>query len=152
MIAVVQRVAAASVRVKTPPHHESIERGLCVLLGAVEGDTTRDADWMCGKIERLRIFPDDEGRMNRSVTDIGGAVLLVSQFTLAADTARGNRPSFVRAADPSIAEPLVEHVARGLEGAGLTVRRGVFGADMRVSIENDGPVTIILQSPAPETA
>jgi D-tyrosyl-tRNA(Tyr) deacylase len=146
MISVVQRVRQASVEVASPSYRAAIGPGLCVLLGVEQGDGENDATWMAGKLARLRIFRDDEGRMNRSVTDVGGAVLLVSQFTLAGDCAKGNRPSFVRAADPEIGRELYEHVAASLRGEqGLPVETGVFGAMMDVSLVNDGPVTLIVQ-------
>ena len=114
-------------------------------MGVGEGDTAEHADRLAGKLSRLRIFEDDEGRMNRSVLDIGGEVLVVSQFTLLADTSRGNRPSFIAAAAPDVAEPLVERVAAGLRSAGLRVAMGEFGAHMEVELLNDGPVTIVLE-------
>ncbi|MDY7108260.1 MAG: D-aminoacyl-tRNA deacylase [Planctomycetota bacterium] len=148
MIAVVQRVSEASVTVEEADHREAIGPGLCVLLGVERGDGEAEADWMAGKIARLRIFRDDEGRMNRSVQDIGGAVLVVSQFTLAGDCRKGNRPSFVNAADPAEGERLYELCCALIErGHGLAVRKGVFGAMMQVSIVNDGPVTLIVQRP-----
>ncbi|MAA52580.1 MAG: D-tyrosyl-tRNA(Tyr) deacylase [Phycisphaerae bacterium] len=147
MIAVVQRVDRASVRVEDPPYEAEIRSGLLVLLGVEEGDSEAEADWMAGRIARLRIFRDEDGRMNRSVLDVGGEVLVVSQFTLAADTARGNRPSFVRAAPPELAESLYERVMNILrEVHAVRVGSGRFGAMMAVSLVNDGPVTIILKS------
>ena len=147
MIAVVQRVDRASVEVEDPPYRAEIAAGLLVLLGVEDGDTETEADRMTGRIAGLRIFRDDEGRMNRSVTDVAGDVLVVSQFTLAADTARGNRPSFVRAAEPVRAEALYERVMDGLRNEhGITTAGGRFGAMMKVALINDGPVTIILRS------
>ena len=147
MIAVVQRVDRASVRVEDPPYEAEIRSGLLVLLGVEEGDSEAEADWMAGRIARLRIFRDEDGRMNRSVLEVGGEVLVVSQFTLAADTARGNRPSFVRAAPPELAESLYERVMNILrEVHAVRVGSGRFGAMMAVSLINDGPVTIILKS------
>ena len=147
MIAVVQRVDRASVRVEDPPYEAEIRSGLLVLLGVEGGDSEAEADWMAGRIARLRIFRDEDGRMNRSVLDVGGEVLVVSQFTLAADTARGNRPSFVRAAPPELAESLYERVMNILrEVHAVRVGSGRFGAMMAVSLVNDGPVTIILKS------
>ena len=147
MIAVVQRVDRASVRVEDPPYEAEIRSGLLVLLGVEEGDSEAEADWMAGRIARLRIFRDEDGRMNRSVLDVGGEVLVVSQFTLAADTARGNRPSFVRAAAPERAESLYERVMNGLrDDHAVRVGSGRFGAMMKVALVNDGPVTIILKS------
>jgi D-tyrosyl-tRNA(Tyr) deacylase len=146
MIAVVQRVREASVTVEAAGHHERIGPGLCVLLGIETGDTERDAEWMAGKLARLRIFRDDEGKMNRSVQDIGGEVLVVSQFTLAGDCSKGNRPSFITAADPELGQRLYESVAARLEREhGLPVKRGVFGGMMDVALVNDGPVTLIVR-------
>ena len=148
MIAVVQRVSQASVTVEEACHHEEIGPGLCVLLGVEQGDSEREADWMAGKIARLRIFRDDEGKMNRSVQDIGGAVLVVSQFTLAGDCHKGNRPSFVKAADPAEGERLYEWFCDRVEREhSLPVKKGIFGAMMQVAIINDGPVTLIVQRP-----
>ena len=121
-----------------------IGAGLCVLLGVARSDGEEDAVRLAGKIARLRIFPDDEGRFDRSMLDVGGGVLAVSQLTLLADTARGNRPSFTDAAPPEVAEPLYERFCAELESLGLPVARGVFGAKMSVELVNDGPVTIVL--------
>jgi D-tyrosyl-tRNA(Tyr) deacylase len=137
--AVVQRVSRASV---TPGG--AIERGLCVLLGVARGDGPDEAERLAGKVARLRIFADERGRFDRSVLDVGGAVLVVSQFTLLADTARGNRPSFTGAAPPEEAEPLVDRFCTELRALGLPVETGVFGAKMAVELVNDGPVTIVL--------
>ena len=115
MIAVVQRVLTAGVFVDDPPYEEQIAKGLCVFLGVEHGDTNKDAMWIAKKLANLRIFNDDEGKMNRSVIDIGGEILLVSQFTLAGDCSQGNRPSFVHAAEPTIAAPLVEKVGEILQ-------------------------------------
>ncbi len=144
MRGVVQRVARAEVRVEGRTVG-SIGPGMLVFVGVGQGDTAEQADRLAGKLARLRIFVDDEGRMNRSVLDIGGEVLVVSQFTLLADTSRGNRPSFLGAAAPDVAEPLVERVAEGLRAAGLRVAMGEFGAHMEVDLVNDGPVTIVLE-------
>lgn len=146
MIAVVQRVREASVTVEAEGYRAAIGPGLCVLLGVEQGDTDAEASWMAGKLARLRIFRDDDGRMNRSVQETGGAVLLVSQFTLAGDCAKGNRPSFVRAAEPALGEKLYENVAELLAREHrLPVERGIFGAMMDVALVNDGPVTLIVQ-------
>jgi len=145
MRGVVQRVARAEVRVDGRTVG-SIGSGMLVFVGVGEGDTADQADWLAGKLSRLRIFEDDEGRMNRSVVDVGGAVLVVSQFTLLADTSRGNRPSFIGAAAPDVAEPLVGRVAAELRALGLEVAMGEFGAHMEVDLLNDGPVTILLES------
>lgn len=147
MIAVVQRVSRAEVVVRDPPHVAAIARGLCVLLCVEVGDREQDAAWMAGKLARLRLFPDDEGRMNRSVQEIGGEVLLISQFTLAGECSRGNRPSFVGAAAPELARSLFDRCAELLEQTlGTRVGRGVFAAHMEVSLVNDGPVTVIVRT------
>jgi D-tyrosyl-tRNA(Tyr) deacylase len=143
MRAVCQRVAEARVVVDRQVVEE-IEHGLCVLLGVARGDDEAAAERLAGKIARLRIFPDEEGRFDRSVLDANGRVLAVSQFTLIADTAKGNRPSFGDAAPPEEAEPLYERFCEALATQGVQVARGVFGAVMRVELVNDGPVTIIL--------
>jgi D-tyrosyl-tRNA(Tyr) deacylase len=121
-----------------------IGHGLCVLLGIARGDG--DVGRLAGKIARLRVFPDDAGRFDRSILDVGGAALVVSQFTLIADTAKGNRPSFGDAASPEEAEPLYEQFCVALEQLGVQVARGVFGASMAVELVNDGPVTIVLDA------
>jgi D-aminoacyl-tRNA deacylase len=121
-----------------------IGAGLCVLLGVARGDTAEDAARLAGKIARLRIFQNDDGKFDRSLLDSGGAALVVSQFTLVADTAKGNRPSFTDAAPPEEAEPLYEAFCEALQELGAEVVTGVFGARMAVELVNDGPVTIIL--------
>ena len=121
-----------------------IGRGLCVLVGVAAGDGAADADALAAKVARLRIFENDEGRFDRSVLDVGGDVLAVSQFTLVADTAKGNRPSFSHAAAPEVAEPVYAAFCGALEAEGIRVARGVFGARMAVELVNDGPVTIVL--------
>jgi D-tyrosyl-tRNA(Tyr) deacylase len=141
MRAVVQRVSRAQV---TPGGE--IGRGLCVLLGVAREDSEEQVTRFAAKVARLRIFPDDEGRFDRSVADVGGAVLVVSQFTLIADTAKGNRPSFGEAAPPEEAEPLYERFCSELRSLGLPVETGIFGAKMEVELVNDGPVTIILDT------
>jgi len=140
MRAVVQRVARAR---STPGG--AIDAGLCVLLGVAAGDSASDADRLAAKIARLRIFEDEDGRFDRSLLDTGGAALVVSQFTLIADTAKGNRPSFSDAARPDLAEPLYERFCAALRKLGVPVEAGVFGARMRVELANDGPVTIVLE-------
>ena len=140
MRAVVQRVSRAS---STPGG--AIGPGLCVLLGIAEGDEEATAVRLAEKIARLRIFENDEGKFDRSLLDSGGAALVVSQFTLIADTAKGNRPSFSGAARPEQAIPLYERFAGALRGLGVHVETGVFGARMAVEIVNDGPVTIVLE-------
>jgi D-tyrosyl-tRNA(Tyr) deacylase len=136
---VVQRVA----RARVTPGGE-IGRGLCVLLGIAEADGKEQASRLAAKIAKLRIFPDDDGRFDRSAVEVGGAALVVSQFTLLADTAKGNRPSFAEAAPPERAEPLYERFCSELSALGLPVETGVFGARMDVELVNDGPVTIVL--------
>jgi len=142
---VIQRVAEARVRVEDEVVGE-IGPGLCVLLGVARGDDKVGAERLAGRIARLRIFENDEGKFDRSVLDAGGAVLVVSQFTLIADTAKGNRPSFSEAAAPELAEPLYETFCAALAGLGVPVETGVFGARMRVELANDGPVTIVLDA------
>ncbi len=141
MRAVVQRVA----RARATPGGE-IGHGLCVLLGVAEGDGKEQADRLAGKVARLRIFPDETGRFDRSLLDVSGAALVVSQFTLIADTAKGNRPSFAEVAPPEQAEPLYQRFCAALSGLGVQVETGVFGARMEVELVNDGPVTIVLDS------
>jgi D-tyrosyl-tRNA(Tyr) deacylase len=143
MRAVCQRVSEARVRVDGVVMGE-IGAGLCVLLGVARGDGEGDADRLAAKIARLRVFPDEEGRFDRSLLDVGGAALVVSQFTLLADTAKGNRPSFTDAAPPEEAEPLYERFCSELHLLGVPVESGVFGAAMQVELVNDGPVTILL--------
>jgi D-tyrosyl-tRNA(Tyr) deacylase len=144
--ALIQRVSEASVEVAGEAVAE-IGAGLLVLVAAGAGDTAEDAAWMAGKVARLRVLADDDGRMNRSVLDTGGAVLAVSQFTLYGDASRGNRPGFTAAAPPDEATALVDAFAAALRELGVPVRQGVFGAHMRVALVNDGPVTIWLESP-----
>ena len=139
MRAVVQRVS----RARVTPGGE-IGPGLCVLLGVAGGDGEEQAARLAGKIARLRVFPDDAGRFDRSVVDVSGAALVVSQFTLIADTTKGNRPSFAGAAPPDEAQPLYERFCSELRDLGVPVETGVFGAKMEVELVNDGPVTIVL--------
>ncbi|MHA6344556.1 D-aminoacyl-tRNA deacylase [Roseivivax sp. CAU 1761] len=147
MRALLQRVSRASVSVEGAVLGE-IGRGLAVLVCAMQGDGEAEAARLAAKVARLRIFRDAEGRMNRSVRDAGGAALVVSQFTLAADTSRGNRPGFSAAAAPDLGERLYEHFAGCLQAEGVPVAMGRFGADMQVALVNDGPVTIWLDSGA----
>jgi D-tyrosyl-tRNA(Tyr) deacylase len=144
MRAVCQRVSEARVRVAGEIVAE-IGPGLCVLLGVGRGDAGGEAARLAGKVARLRIFPDAAGRFDRSLLDAAGAALVVSQFTLLADTAKGNRPSFAAAAPPDEAEPVYERFCEELEALGLPVGRGVFGARMELELVNDGPVTIVLE-------
>ncbi|MDX6485326.1 MAG: D-aminoacyl-tRNA deacylase [Gaiellaceae bacterium] len=120
--------------------------GLCVLLGVARGDGPAEAERLAAKIAALRVFPDEEGRFDRSVLQANGRVLAVSQFTLLADTGKGNRPSFTNAAPPEEAEPLYERFCEELASRGVQVARGVFGASMRVELVNDGPVTIVIDT------
>ena len=145
MKALVQRVSEADVTVDGL-RVGAIGKGLLVLLGVETGDGAAAADLLARKITALRIFEDDAGKMNLAVHDVGGAVLAISQFTLAADLRKGNRPSFIRAAPPEVAEPLYEQFCTRLRAAGLTVATGRFGAHMAVRLINDGPVTIWLDS------
>ena len=146
MRAVIQRVAHANVSIGGHIKGQ-IARGLLVLIAVEDADKTEDIEWLSGKIVRLRIFPDDEGLMNRSVHDIGGEILLISQFTLFASTKKGNRPSYTRAARPEIAVPIYEAFKTRLAiDLGKPPQTGEFGADMQVTLLNDGPVTIIIDS------
>jgi len=145
MRAVVQRVASAQVLVDGAIAGQ-IGHGLCVLLGVARGDGATEANRLAGRVARLRIFPNVEGRFDRSVLDISGAALVVSQFTLIADTAKGNRPSFTSAAPPEEAEPVYGRFCDALRELGVSVETGVFGARMQVELVNDGPVTVILES------
>ena len=145
MRAVVQRVSSASVRVGGSLAGE-IGPGILVLLGIGEGDEEAAAGALASKIAHLRIFAGTDGRVDRSLLDTGGAALVVSQFTLLADTAKGNRPSFTAAAAPEQAEPLVERFVQALRALGVRVETGVFGARMEVELANDGPVTIVLET------
>jgi len=146
MRAVIQRVTAAAVRVDGA-EIARIGPGLLVLLGVAAGDGTGEAAWMVRKLAEIRIFADDAGKMNRSLSEIGGSVLLVSQFTLFGDAEKGRRPSFTGAAPPELAAPLVDQVANGLRERGLAVGTGRFGAMMDVELTNAGPVTLILDTP-----
>ena len=148
MRAVIQRVTSASVTIAGQTK-SAIQTGLLVLLGIEEADTAEDIEWLSGKIVRLRVFPDDQGVMNRSAQEVGGDVLVVSQFTLHASTKKGNRPSYIRAARPEVAVPLYEALVRKLsEDLGKPVQTGEFGADMKVALVNDGPVTLFIDTKA----
>ena len=145
MRVVVQRVSEASVTIDGKVH-AAIGHGLMILVGFEVDDTEKSMDWLCAKIVHLRIFSDSEGKMNLSALDVGGDILAVSQFTLHASTQKGNRPSFIRAASPSISEPLYNTFVKHLsEQLGKAVATGKFGADMKVALVNDGPVTIIME-------
>lgn len=147
MRALLQRAAAGAVSVEQQLIG-SIGSGLVILLGIGQGDTNDDVAYLVRKTVNLRIFDDNQGKMNLSLKDIGGAALVISQFTLYADTRRGNRPGFEPAAPPELAEQLYQQYIEGLRQQGVTVATGRFGADMLVNISNDGPVTILLESPA----
>ena len=145
MRTVVQRVTRASVTVGGEVVSQ-IGPGALVLLGVAAGDAPVASERLAGKVARLRIFENEDGRFDRSLVEVGGEALVVSQFTLLADTGKGNRPSFTDAADPGHAEPLHDEFCAALASAGVPVSRGVFGARMVVSLENDGPVTIVLDA------
>jgi len=144
MRAVVQRVSKGSVTVEGQVIG-AVERGVVVLVGVTHGDTEEQAEWLARKIAGLRIFEDRGGKMNASLLDVDGAALVISQFTLYADSRKGRRPGFSDAAPPEIAEPLVEYFAQALRSHRVPVETGIFGADMLVEIHNDGPVTILLE-------
>ncbi len=146
MKAVIQRVTFANVKVDGEMVGE-IEKGFMILLGVVEGDTTKEADWLAKKTANMRIFEDENGKMNLSLLDTDGECLVISQFTLCADCKKGNRPSFISSAKPDEANELYEYFIEKLKENGVKkVEKGIFGADMKVSLLNDGPVTIILDS------
>ena len=145
MIAVVQRAASASV-IADGVQAGKCAKGLFILLGVVSGDTESDAEILAAKVAKLRIFTDENDKMNLSVKDISGSVLVVSNFTLGADISKGNRPSFTPAAHPDLANPLYEYFCEKLCEEGVPVEKGVFGADMQISLEADGPVTILMDS------
>lgn len=146
MRAVVQRVTEASVTIKNSVI-SSIDRGLLVLIGIEENDSWDDIEWLTGKIARLRIFNDENNIMNLSITDAGGEILVVSQFTLHASTKKGNRPSYIKAAKPDLAVPLYENFIQKLQlETGISVKTGEFGEMMQIKLINDGPVTIIIDT------
>jgi D-tyrosyl-tRNA(Tyr) deacylase len=146
MRAVIQRVSKASVTIDDKIYSQ-IENGLLVLVGIEDADTTEDSEWLSGKIVNLRVFNDDNGIMNVSVKDINGDILAVSQFTLHASTKKGNRPSYIKASKPEFAIPMYEKFIQLLSNdLGKTVGTGVFGADMKVELLNDGPVTIVIDT------
>ena len=142
---VVQRVKEANVKVDNEIVGK-ISEGLMLLIGVDEDDDTNDADWLIKKIIDLRIFSDQEGKMNLSVKDISGEILCISQFTLISDYKKGNRPSYIKAAKPEKAIPLFEYFKSEIGKSGLKIESGIFGADMKVSLINDGPVTIVMDS------
>lgn len=143
MRVVLQRVRKASVTIAGRVTG-AIDRGYCLLVGFTHGDTPAQVDWMAEKVAGLRLFSDSAGKMNLGLAEVGGAVLVVSQFTLYGDAAKGRRPSFIDAARPELAIPLYNRFLEVLRGMGMTVAAGEFGADMLVEIHNDGPVTLIL--------
>ena len=146
MIAIIQRVSEASVKIKGIVKAE-IQMGFLVLLGITHADTPEDVEWLSKKIVGMRIFSDEEGKMNLDINSVQGNILLISQFTLHASTKKGNRPSFIEAARPEIAIPLYDNMILQLEkDLGKSIQTGEFGADMKVSLTNDGPVTIVLDS------
>ena len=150
MRAVIQRVREAAV-VVDGREVSRIGAGLLVLLGVESGDGLADVEWLAGKVAKMRVFPDGEDRMNVSVADAGGGMMVVSQFTLHASTRKGNRPSFIRAAVPAVSEPLYEAFCAAMEAeTGRPTARGIFAADMKVSLVNDGPVTIVMDTRARE--
>lgn len=144
MRVLLQRVSHASVAIGGNVVG-AIERGFCLLVGFTHTDQAADVDWMADKVAGLRLFSDAAGKMNLGLAEVGGGVLVISQFTLYGDTAKGRRPSFIDAARPDVAIPLYERFLAQLRAAGLTVAAGEFGADMLVTIHNDGPVTLILE-------
>ena len=145
MRVVIQRVSEASVKVDNQIVGE-IGKGLMLLIGVDESDENSDADWLVKKILDVRVFSDDEGKMNHSVKDINGEILCISQFTLISDYKKGNRPSYIKAARPDKAIPLFEYFKEELKKSGLKTESGIFGADMKVSLINDGPVTLVFDS------
>jgi D-tyrosyl-tRNA(Tyr) deacylase len=145
MKVVIQRVSEASVKVNGQTVGE-IGKGLMLLIGVDENDGKNDADWLVQKILNLRIFGDEENKLNLSVQDIQGEILCISQFTLIADYRKGNRPSFIKAAKPDLAVPLFDYFKAEISKSGLKTGSGIFGADMKVSLINDGPVTIVMDS------
>jgi D-aminoacyl-tRNA deacylase len=147
MRVVLQRVSRASVSIDGRITG-AIGRGFCLLVGLTHGDTDVTVDWMAEKVAGLRLFPDAEGKMNLGLDEVGGGVLVISQFTLYGDSAKGRRPSFIDAARPETAIPLYERFVGALRARGLEVATGEFGADMQVEIHNDGPVTLILERSA----
>jgi D-aminoacyl-tRNA deacylase len=143
MRVVLQRVSGASVTIGGRMSG-AIGRGYCLLVGFAHGDTAAQVDWMAEKVAGLRLFPDAEGKMNLGLAEVGGAVLVISQFTLYGDASKGRRPSFIDAARPETAIPLYERFVAALRATGVETATGEFGADMQVEIHNDGPVTLIL--------
>ena len=145
MRVIIQRVSEASVSIDSQVNAK-IKQGLMILVGISTEDNQEDIDWLTQKIINLRVFNDENGKMNLSLLDVKGEVLIVSQFTLFASTKKGNRPSFIQSAKPEIAVPLYEQLIESLKATGIEIKTGTFGADMKVSLTNDGPVTISIDS------
>lgn len=145
MKVVLQRVSESSVKVNNEIVGK-IEKGLMLLIGVDETDEKEDADWLVKKVLDVRVFSDDAGKMNHSVKEINGGILCISQFTLISDYRKGNRPSYIKAAKPDKAIPLFDYFKEELKKSGLTIESGIFGADMKVSLINDGPVTLVFDS------
>jgi len=145
MKVVLQRVSESSVKVDNEIVGK-IKKGLMLLIGVDEGDEKSDADWLVKKVIDVRVFSDEDGKMNHSVKDISGEILCISQFTLISDYKKGNRPSYIKAAKPDKAVPLFEYFKEELKKSGLKIESGIFGADMKVSLINDGPVTLVFDS------
>ena len=145
MRVVIQRVSEASVTIDSQITGQ-ISKGFMILVGICTEDNLEDIKWLTQKIVNLRVFGDEKGKMNLSITDIKGEILLISQFTLFASTKKGNRPSFIQSAKPEIAVPLYEQLIESLKATGIEIKTGTFGADMKVSLTNDGPVTISIDS------
>jgi len=152
MRAVIQRVTRASVTLKATGERREIGAGLVTLLGVAPNDTGADAAWLAEKLAGLRVFEDADGRMNLSLREVGGAMLVVSQFTLLGDARKGRRPSFAGAAPPDAARPLYEAFVQAVVALGVDTQTGEFGADMAVEIVNDGPVTLLVETPTPSGA
>lgn len=146
MRCVIQRVSKCSVTIEGKLH-SSIDKGLLILVGIEDADTDQDIGWLVGKIINMRIFDDENGVMNKSVMEVSGSLMVVSQFTLMAQTKKGNRPSYIKASKPEFSRPMYEQFCNTMEKlSGITVQKGIFGADMKVGLVNDGPVTILMDS------
>lgn len=146
MRAVIQRVAKAAVFIDQQLH-EKIDGGICLFLGIAQNDTEADGSWLAEKAANLRIFADANEKMNLSLKDVGKEMLIISQFTLMGDCRKGRRPGFANAAPPALAKPLYHHFIQQIENQGIPAKAGVFQADMQIKLENDGPVTLLLNSP-----
>lgn len=150
MRAVIQRVSKAEVNIPSEDYHSAISQGFLILLGIEDLDDQEDINWLVKKIAGLRVFSDENDKMNLAIKDVKGEILVISQFTLHASTRKGNRPSFIKAARPDKAIPLYESFVKALEDQEITVQKGIFGADMKVGLVNDGPVTIMIDSKVKE--